>query len=637
MLKDKEIPNYGGYIMPAIVTYDDFKAQWLSDICENEMISSIEKGQKFALKLISQWLDFNEDTDDIFYCDGTGDGGIDIAYLQRDDDNLDDNEIKEAHTWYIVQSKYGTSFTGKETLLIEAQKAIDTLRGHNLRLSTISTDVVNRITEFRKNASDNDRLVFVIATCDQLSEDERQALDDIRVIGQNEFGLLFDVESVTINTIYQRTVETLPAKLKVKLTAELVPSGDDLLVGSIKIVDLYLFLKEYKEQTNDLDLIYEKNVRKFLGNKKKVNKGIQETLKESPERFGLYNNGITIVVENFERLQNKEKFYNLTEPYIVNGCQTTKTIWDVLDPKLNSGGTGGGSFDDWRSRLDKGIVVVKVVKVGEGGGELLTKTTRFTNSQNAVSQQDFLALEKNFQEWHRAFADSYNIYLEIQRGGWDAQKALQRIKPLTTKNFEKYVRAFDLLKIHGAGWMGNPGLAFGKNPPFAPGGSVFKKIISNEYGFTIDDLYAAHILNSLATAIKFGRGAEKQSRGQTKYLFCYVTIELLKYCMDVATIEKTNINVSKAVVRIFSDHNSESSKKLSDNALTIIDDYISQTQEDSVFHEESFNGDLNAFLKNERLGKKDFSPLLVDSIKIGKNSLNRAGDVHIIEDQLRDF
>jgi len=617
----------------SIVTYDEFETQWLSEISDAEELTSVEKGRKFALKLISQWLDFSEDTEDIFYCDGAGDGGIDIAYLQRDDDDINDDS-KSGHTWYIVQSKYGTAFAGRKTLLIEAQKAIDTLRGNNSRLSTISSDVVERISEFRKSASDNDRLVFVFATCGQLSDDEKQALNDIRVIGQNEFGSLFEVESVTINTIYQRTVENSPVKHKVRFIADLVPSGDDLLVGSIKIVDLYSFLKQYKEQTNDLDLIYEKNVRKFLGNKKKVNKGIQETLKKFPERFGLYNNGITIVVEDFDKKCKDENIYSLTEPFIVNGCQTTKTIWEVLDPKLNSGGTGGERLDDWRSRLDKGIVVVKVVKVGESGGELLTNTTRFTNSQNAVTQQDFLALEKSFQEWHRTFADQYNIYLEIQRGGWDAQKALQRFKPLATKNFDKCARAFDLLKIHGAGWMGNPGLAFGKNPPFAPGGSVFKRIVSSEYGFTINDLYAAYVLNSLAAMIKFGRGAEK-SRGQTKFLFCYVVIELLKYCMDVAAIDKGNDNVSNAVIRVFSNLENEESTALYESALTIIDDYMSNTQEESAFKEESYSGDLNAFLKNESLGKKDYSPLLINSIQIGKKLLNKTGDVSIIENVLK--
>ena len=48
-------------------------------------------------------------------------------------------------------------------------------------------------------------------------------------------------------------------------------------------------------------------------------------------------------------------------------------------------------------RLNKGIVVVKVVKVGSQGEELLVNTTRFTNSQNAVSQKDFIALESSFK------------------------------------------------------------------------------------------------------------------------------------------------------------------------------------------------------------------------------------------------
>jgi hypothetical protein len=42
---------------------------------------------------------------------------------------------------------------------------------------------------------------------------------------------------------------------------------------------------------------------------------------------------------------------------------------------------------------------------------------------------------------------------------------------LQTKSYDDWVRAFDLLKIHGAGWMGKPGLAFGKNAPYAPDGS----------------------------------------------------------------------------------------------------------------------------------------------------------------------
>jgi hypothetical protein len=93
--------------MSNAITYEEFKAQWLNDISNDESLSAVEKGRRFALKLISQWLDFSDDEpEDVFYCDGAGDGGIDFAYLQRDDDPDED----AGHTWYVIQSKYGTAF-----------------------------------------------------------------------------------------------------------------------------------------------------------------------------------------------------------------------------------------------------------------------------------------------------------------------------------------------------------------------------------------------------------------------------------------------------------------------------------------------------------------------------------------------
>ena len=128
-------------------------------------------------------------------------------------------------------------------------------------------------------------------------------------------------------------------------------------MGSVKLANLYQFLKDYQNKTRDLDLIYEKNVRKFLGGGRAVNRGIAETVHNQPERFGLYNNGITIVVESFD-IEETDK-YELTDPYIVNGCQTTKTIWNELKKRLDSGGTGqNAELEEYKERLNKGILVV---------------------------------------------------------------------------------------------------------------------------------------------------------------------------------------------------------------------------------------------------------------------------------------
>ncbi len=166
--------------------------------------------------------------------------------------------------------------------------------------------------------------------------------------------------------------------------------------------------------------------------------------------------------------------------------------------------------------------MVKVVKVGDSGEALLQAITRYTNSQNAIQEQDFLALTGDFKTWQEQIASRYNVYLEIQRGGWDSQKALQKTNP-TTKQFTKHANAADLIKVYGAGWLGEAGVAFGKNPPFLPDGSVFKRIVNeaetNGGQFGAVDLYAAYLTQEATAAMGFGRGAIKQSR--VKPAFCF--------------------------------------------------------------------------------------------------------------------
>ncbi len=152
-----------------------------------------------------QWLDFSEDTDDIIFCDGSGDGGIDVAFLQRGD-ILEEN-TNEGDTWYLIQSKYGSAFSGVDTLLREAQKVIETLDGKNKKLSSLATDVLERLQNFRSKASQKDKLVLVFASVESLSEKENRVINDIKAFGKARIGEIFDVETISVETIYQRIAD----------------------------------------------------------------------------------------------------------------------------------------------------------------------------------------------------------------------------------------------------------------------------------------------------------------------------------------------------------------------------------------------------------------------------------------------
>lgn len=599
------------------LSFEAFEEEWLAEVTEGAPCT-LELGRRFSRKLVSQWLDFAEDidsSDNIIYCDGSGDGGIDIAYLQKGEES--EGNSNGGDTWYLVQSKYGSAFSGTKTLLEEAQKLIDTIDGKRSNLSSFAEGLVERLQIFRKQASEKDRMVLVFATQRTLSDREKQALEDIKAMGKNRLGGFFETEAINVEIIYQRTLGDIGKvkKTSLTMTAHLVPSGEEMLVGSVGLNQLYEFLKKYKKQTGDMDILYEKNVRKFLGSRRKVNRGIENTLLTKPERFGLYNNGITIVVEHFEKSPNNIEF-ELVEPFVVNGCQTTKTIWEVLYRKLEAGGTGKDEeMESWKRNLAKGIVIIKIVKVGTGGDELLTETTRFTNSQNAVNDKDFLALESDFQKWSKSMASQYGVFLEIQRGGWDAQKAFQKQNP-STKQFSECGNAFDLLKVYGAGWLGEAGIAYGKNPPFAPGGSLFHKIV-NQDDFGLDDLYAAYQLHKAGARYKFGRSAEKSQRGQTRHLFYMMVIELLKDCFIAAGVPASNKNITKVLLQLFGSPDQSPVDALLDYAISITDDYLTFGHEYCVFKEPTYtekNNDLNAFLKWDQVGKGNQSTPLLNNL-----------------------
>lgn len=612
------------------VSFEDFRSSWLEDV-QADAPSTVDLGRRFALKLVTQWLDTSETTAEFIYCDGSCDGGIDVAILDTGPEELSDDAGISGHTWFLVQSKYGTAFAGSSTLLTEGQKVIETLDGRRPRLNSLAEGVLERLKNFRNGAGAADRIVLVFATDQNLSDQEKRVLADLRAMGVARLGPIFDVETISIETIHARLQDVEAAisakRLNVNLSAHLAPSGPDLLVGSVKLQDLYEFLKRYRDQTGDLDRIYEKNVRRFLGGRGKVNKAMQATLRDAPDRFGLYNNGITIVVHSYEQTQEN---VTLAEPFIVNGCQTTRTIWEVFHNRLSSGGTGiNPETEAWKQKATHGVVVTKIVKVGDSGETLLQAITRYTNSQNAIREKDFLALTGDFKTWQSQLAEKYDLYLEIQRGGWDSQKALQKTNS-KAKQFQNQANAADLIKVYGAGWLGEVGLAFGKNPPFLPDGSVFKRIVNGSEAdggpFGVVDLYAAYLLQQATAEMGFGRGAPKQSRRQTRFLFLMVVLDLFKDVLSRSNRSIDHRSVSVAIVAALED--ADARQALLETAAEVIDGYLTQGSDESVFAEpaylNSFNADLNAFLKWEKVGKSDSdTPRLKNALAINKAVMGR--------------
>jgi hypothetical protein len=84
------------------------------------------------------------------------------------------------------------------------------------------------------------------------------------------------------------------------------------------------------------DRLLEKNVRSFLQVKGAVNKGIRDTLREEPDMFLAYNNGISITAESVEIVRDdngKPSIRKIRDMQIVNGGQTTASIFNASKDK----------------------------------------------------------------------------------------------------------------------------------------------------------------------------------------------------------------------------------------------------------------------------------------------------------------
>ena len=604
--------------MPAKLTFNEFKEGWLEDVVKDTP-STIELGRRFARKLVTQWQDVPENiSENLIICDGSGDGGIDIAFLSRKDDVANPDDMA-GDTWYLVQSKYGKAFQGAQTLFTETQKVFDTLEGKRNNLSSLAEGLLTQLTTFLSQSSNQDKIVLVFATVDPLDEGQKKTLQDLRAMGksrlENMYDAEFNAEAISVATIYEQSVdeaETPPLKVGIHLNDNI--DIEDLWVGPVKLMDIYGFMKEYRAKTEDLNRLYDKNVRRFLGARGKINQGIQKTLKNTPEHFGLYNNGITIVVNGFHKGGSVTE---LIEPYVVNGCQTTRSIWEVFHQKLESGGTGISEvLEDWKARADKGVVVTKIVRVQRGDDMLLRNTIKFTNSQNAVREKDFLALENEFKQWESKMGEKFGIFLETQRGGWDAQNAIQKQHPATKPFYKEHTNAFDLIKVYAAGWLGEVGTAWNKNSAFVPGGALFKKIVdevSEDAPFGVDDLYAAYRLQLVADKHKFGRGGQ-DSRKLTRYLYYRIVCELLKNILLKGGYLVTERSMTAALLKLFNTENEATAQKLFDASLKVIDSYMTAGTEHCVYKEyafeNTFGSNINAYLKWEDVGKEDKSPSL---------------------------
>ncbi|WP_445005135.1 AIPR family protein [Halomonas mongoliensis] len=209
-----------------------------------------------------------------------------------------------------------------------------------------------------------------------------------------------------------------------------MPGNSDEYSGYLAILPGEWLADLYEEFAGRM---MELNVRSFLQQKGKVNKGIRDTIINEPTRFLAYNNGISATVESLEVERNdsgQEVITFMRGLQIVNGGQTVASIHRAKKA-------------DRCSHLDRVAVQAKITKVNpESLDELVPKISRFSNTQNKVNEADFAANDSFHVEIERlsqtvwAPGQQFKWFYERARGQYQVAKSRHSTTPARRKQFE---------------------------------------------------------------------------------------------------------------------------------------------------------------------------------------------------------
>lgn len=148
--------------------------------------------------------------------------------------------------------------------------------------------------------------------------------------------------------------------------------------GSVAASDVANWYEEHGAR------LFEENIRQSLG-LTRINSGIQTTLAEEPDNFWYFNNGITILCDEIEptwlgrRRPDEPVELGIKNASVVNGAQTVSEIHKAMTLTPDT--------------VESADVTVRVFSLGSERQRYAARITETTNTQNDVSQRDFVALD----------------------------------------------------------------------------------------------------------------------------------------------------------------------------------------------------------------------------------------------------
>ncbi len=185
--------------------------------------------------------------------------------------------------------------------------------------------------------------------------------------------------------------------------------------NSVCVLNAYELCEILKKNGN---IIFKKNIREYLGpNKDNINKEVIFTIKNHPNDFFAYNNGITI--EATEITHNPNGILLLKNFSVINGGQTINNLYHVYQENINLINKSKLSTEEKNKSLIVNIdyfknikVLAKIIIVSTPNSIKSHLLSKYVNSQNIIKSSDYASTQTIQQKIKQTLAETYGIYYQ---------------------------------------------------------------------------------------------------------------------------------------------------------------------------------------------------------------------------------
>lgn len=340
-----------------LISKELIKKSFDESLSEEEKDKLVEKNQYnkrlhtffefFSADLLLKQYDLSDEELEKGIIGSGNDGGCDGLYLFVNDELVVDDtpieNIKKNPTldFYIIQSKYETSF--RESAFDKWKSVVDNLFALDIYKNTdfsqrYNNDLLDSFDKFHntflglitKSPKVNFKFIYVSLGNEVHVNVQQQAEEVISKLKK-----LYPSPNTTVTVDFidaQEILSLYDAPSKTDFVLHI--SESPIIVTEEKEYIVLADLKQYfdfitNENEKLIKHIFEANVRDYQG-KTTVNKEIADTLGKMnyEEDFWWLNNGITLLASKID--QKSTKVFEIKNPEIVNGLQTTTEIYNYF-------------------------------------------------------------------------------------------------------------------------------------------------------------------------------------------------------------------------------------------------------------------------------------------------------------------